>query len=161
MRYRQQNRPRAFLPACVPDEVKSAGVLWAPDETEILLSNALVRQRLLEQELRERELLEQREWLAQQGQRLAQIAAEIDEYKRLAMIEAEMQKREAWWAETAEREKEQNESVLKFFQDQLDGNLHRKMLDRAAKAAEDIRRTDARIERNELRRRGVLKGRRT
>jgi alanine racemase len=161
MGFRQTRKPRAFLPACVPDEVKTTGVLWEPDETEILLANAQVRQRLLEQEVKLAHQAEQRAWLTTAMQRMAAIAVEIDEGLRRAALQEEIERNERWWADLHEKEKAANEKLMVHFQNELDNNLHAKMVARSKAAADDIRKSNARIERNELRRRGVLRGRRT
>jgi hypothetical protein len=82
MRVKTRQYVRFQLPPCVPDDVKADDILWYPDRTERLLSKALVRQRLFEQELRERELLEQRQWLTAATQRMAAVALELDKTDR-------------------------------------------------------------------------------
>lgn len=104
------------------------------------------------------ELEEQNAWLAAQTRRLALVASEIDEYKRKAALQDEMDRRDRWWADVAVCEKAQNEAVLAHFQSVLDQNKFEKMKARAAKAGEEIRRNNARIERLELMRRGIVRG---
>lgn len=158
MRFRQSGKPRAFLPSCVPDDVKSAGVLWEPDETEILFSNAQVRQLLLDQEVKRIELEEQKAWLTTAMQRMAAIAVEIDEGLRRAALQEEIERNERWWADVHDREKAANEKLMAHFQDQLDGGVHAAMVARANKAKADMDRDNARLERLALLKRGVLRG---
>ena len=106
------------------------------------------------------EMDEQREWLARQNERLAAIALELDAYERQQRLNEEMEKRENWWKEVSEREKEANERVQAHFQDQLDSGVHAAMVARAEKAKREMDRDNARLERLALLKRGVLRGRR-
>jgi hypothetical protein len=142
----------------MPFDVQHDGVLWQPDETEILLSNALVRQKLLEQEVQLEAAREQRDWLGKQTERLAAIALELDATERRLKMAEEIEARENWWREVSEREKAANEKILAHFQDQLDGGVHAAMVARANKAKADIDRDNARLERLTLLKRGVLRG---
>jgi len=134
------------------------GILWAPDRTEILLANARARQRLFEQQLRERELLEQRQWLAAATQRMAEVALELDAADRRIKLQEEIEKNEKWWADLNAREKAANEKLMAHFQDQLDGGVHAAMVARANKAKADMDRDNARLERLALIKKGVLRG---
>lgn len=104
------------------------------------------------------ELQEQRLWLVAATQRAVAAGLLIDETDRKLALQEEMVRTEKWWADTAEREKSQTEALMAHFQSVLDKNQFAKMKARAAKAGEDIRRDNARIERLELMRRGVVRG---
>jgi hypothetical protein len=160
MSYRLTRKPSRFLPPCVPDDVRMADVHWFPTKEERALE--WNRQQMEEAlaEVKRIELEEQRDWLAQQNQRLAQIAVEIEEYKRLEMLEAEMQKREAWIEKCQAEAKVSTEKVLEFYQKQLDGGAYEKMVERAEMARRDMERDNARLERLALLKRGAVRGRR-
>jgi hypothetical protein len=98
MRVKTKQRAKFQMPPCVPDDVKADDVLWEPDRTEILLSNALVRQALFEQEVKRCELEEQKAWLTAAMHRMAVIAVEIDEGLRKAALQEELERNERWWA---------------------------------------------------------------
>ena len=157
MRYRQ-TKPSRRLPPCVPNDVRMADILWFPTVEERALG--WNRQQMAEAlaEVKRIELEEQREWLARQNERLAMIALELDETERRLKLTEEMEKRESWWKEVSEREKEANERILAHFQDQLDGGVHAAMVARANKAKADMDRDNARLERLALLQRGVLRG---
>jgi hypothetical protein len=155
---RTPTRPRQ-LPPCLLDGMKANDILWEPDRTEILLANARVRQNLLEQELRECELLEQREWLTAATQRMAEVAMELDAADRRIKLQEEIEKNEKWWADLNGREKAANEKLMAQFQKQLDGGKYEAMVEPANKAKADMGRDNARLERLVLLKRGVLRGR--
>jgi hypothetical protein len=111
-------------------------------------------------EVKRIELEEQREWLARQNERLAMIALELDETERRIKLNEEMEKRENWWKEVSERDKEANEKIQAHFQDLMDGGVHAAMVARANKAKADMDCDNARLERLALLKRGVLRGRR-
>jgi hypothetical protein len=157
---RQNSKPRrpAALPCTIPDDVMRDGILWEPDWAEILLANARVRQTLLEQEVRLTAERDRAEWLARQTERLAAIALELDELERRLKMAEERERRETWWREVSEREKQANAKILEHFQDQLDGGVHAAMVARANKAKAEMDRDNARLERVAFLKRGVLRG---
>jgi hypothetical protein len=138
--------------------MKANDILWEPDRTEVLLANARARQKLFAQELRERELLEQREWLSAATRRMAEVALELDAAERRIKLQEEIEKNDKWWADLHEREKEANAKLMAQLQDQLDGGVHAAMLARANKAKAEMDRDNARLERLALLKRGVLRG---
>jgi hypothetical protein len=140
----------------MPDDIQRDGVLWEPDRTEILLANALVRQRLLDQEVHLAELADQKAWL--QTQRMAAVALELDETDRRIKLQEEIEGNEKWWADVNAREKEANAKLMGQFQKQLDGGKYEAMVERANKAKADMDRDNARLERLALLQKGVLRG---
>jgi hypothetical protein len=111
-------------------------------------------------EVKRIELEEQKAWLTTAMRRAIAAGLLIDETERRLALQDSMDRADAWFAETAEREKKQNAAVLEHFQSQLDNFQLEKMKTRAAKAADDIRRSNARLERLALAKRGVVRGRR-
>jgi hypothetical protein len=158
-KHNRRSRPRQ-LPPCVPDDIHMDGILWAPDATEVKLARALVRQRFYEQELRLAELAEQRDWLPAAIQRSVAAGLLIDEMERKLAIQAEMDRTDKWYADTAAKEKKQSEAILAAYQKQLDGGKYETMVERANKAKADMDRDNARLERLALLKKGVLRGRR-
>lgn len=154
---RRKLQPRQ-LPPCVPDEIQHDGVLWRPTWEERALDWNRQQMELAIAEVHRIELEEQREWLARQMERLAAIALELDETERRLERTEEAKRRENWWREVSEREKEANTKILEHFQDQLDGGVHAAMVARANKAKADMDRDNARLERLALLKRGVLRG---
>lgn len=156
----RRRRQLTRLPSTLPDDVLHDKFDFEPTWEE----RALVWHRrqiaLALAEVKRIELGEQRDWIAAQNARLAQIAIELDETERRLQLAQEMEKREDWWREVADREKEANEKLLKYFQEQLDGGVHAAMVERANKAKMDMDRDNARLERLALLKRGVLRGRR-
>jgi hypothetical protein len=144
----------------LPDGVKWGDIGFEPTWEEKALDWHRQQIVLAHAEIKRLELEEQRAWLEVQTQRLALVALKIDQYKRKAGLQDEMDRQDRWWAEVAVREKAQNEALMVHFQSVLDKNQFQKMKARAAKAGEDIRRDNARIERLELMRRGTVRGRR-
>lgn len=71
-----------------------------------------------------------------------------------------MDRTDRWWADTAEREKAQTEALMAQYQKIFDKGVFEKMKARAEKAKASMDRDNARIERLELLRRGVVRGRR-
>jgi hypothetical protein len=87
------------------------GILWEPDWEEIRWERALARPRLFEQQLRERELLEQRQWLTAATQRMAEVALELDAAERRIKLQEEIEKNDKWWADlNARREGSERET---------------------------------------------------
>jgi hypothetical protein len=58
------------------------------------------------------ELEEQRQWLAQATQRMAAVALQIDEGLHRLARQEEIKEDEKWWAELAIKEQKQNEEIL-------------------------------------------------
>jgi hypothetical protein len=154
---RPKLRPRR-LPSTLPDDVLRDGIDFAPTFEERALDWNREQMQLALAEVKRLELLEQREWLVQQNQRLAQIAIELDETERRLKLNEEMEKRDNWWKTVSEREKEANEKILAHYQKQLDGGKYEAMVERANKAKADMERDNARLERLALLKRGVLRG---
>ena len=155
-----RQRQVRFLPRCVPDDVSQDGVLWAPTWEENALAWNREQMQAALAEVKRIELEEQREWLVRQNERLAMIALELDATERRLKMVEEMEKREKWWREVSEREKEANERIQAHSQDLMDGGVHAAMVARANKAKADMDRDNARLERLALMKRGVLRGRR-
>jgi hypothetical protein len=153
-----RKRNRRVLPACLPDDILHDGIDFTPTWEENRLAYHRQQIALALAEVKRIELEEQRAWLEGQTRRIALVALEIDEYKRRAALHDEMDRQDKWWADTAEREKAQTEALMAHFQSVLDQNQFEKMKARAAKAGEDIKRDNARIERLELMRRGMVRG---
>ena len=142
----------------MPDDVSQDGVQWAPTWEEKALDWHRQQMQAALAEVKRIELEERNEWLARQNERLAAVALELDAYERQQRLNEEMEKRENWWKEVSEREKEANEELLEYFQEQLDGGVHAAMVARADKAKADMDRDNARLERLALLKRGVLQG---
>ena len=156
MRKRSTRLPH--LPSTLPADVLHDGFDFSPtwEERKLLWHRQQIALALAE--VKRITLIEQKTWLEAQTRRIALVALEIDEYKRRAALQDEMDRQDKWWADTAEREKAQNEALMAHFQSVLDQNQFEKMKARAAKAGEDIKRDNARIERLELMRRGIVRG---
>jgi hypothetical protein len=103
-------------------------------------------------------LEEQCAWLVAATQRAVAAGLLIEEDDRKIALQEEMDRTNKWWADTAEREKTQTEALGAQYQKILDKGVFEKMKARAAKAGEDIKRDNARIERLELMRRGIVRG---
>src|SRR5271165_3379945 len=155
---RQRQLRLRNLPSTLPDDVLHDQFDFEPTWEEKALEWNRQQMQAALAEVNRIELEEQREWLARQNERLAMIALEIDETERRQKLNEEMEKRENWWKEVSEREKEANERILAHFQDQLDGGVHADMVARANKAKADMDRDNARLERLALLKRGVLEG---
>jgi hypothetical protein len=159
-RTKRRGTRKAGTVLALPSGVKFDDILWKPDATELELERALVRQRFYEAECRRIELLEQSEWLEAAQRRMAAVALELDEYKRQEALQGEMDRTDAWWAATREREKAQSAALAAEYQKVLDGGVYEAMVERAKKAQADISRDAARLDRLALMRRGVVRGRR-
>ena len=109
-------------------------------------------------EVKHMELEEHRLWLVAATQRAVAAGLLIDEDDRKIALQEEIDRTNNWWADTAEREKAQTEALMARYQKILDKGVFEKMKARAAKAGEDIKRDNARIERLELMRRGIVRG---
>jgi hypothetical protein len=155
-----RKRNRRVLPSCLPADVLHDEFDFAPTWQERKLVWHRQQIALCLAEAKRLELLEQKAWLIAATQRAVAAALEIDVYKRQAAIDEEIQRTENWWAETTAREQAQTEALMAAYQKQIDGGAYEKMVERSKAAAEDIRKTDARIERMALLKRGVLRGRR-
>jgi hypothetical protein len=95
-----------------------------------------------------------RQWLANAVQRMALVALEIDETARKIALQEEQDRVDAWH----KAEAEDNAKLLTLYQAALDKRTLEAKLKRLDVAAKDIARTDRRIEKAELKRRGVLRG---
>jgi hypothetical protein len=157
---RKRQRTRRILPACLPDDVFHDGVDFAPTWEENRLAYHRQQIALALSEVKRIELEEQRAWLEVQTRRIALVALEIDEYKRRAALHDEMDRQDKWWADVAVCEKAQTEALMAHYQKILDEGVFEKMKARAEKAKASMDRDNARIERLELLRRGVVRGRR-
>lgn len=142
----------------LPDGLKWGDISWEPTGEEKALDWHRQQIALALVAVKRIELQEQRLWLVAATQRAVAAGLLIDETDRKLALEEEMVRTEKWWADTAEREKSQTEALMAHFQSVLDKNQFAKMKARAAKAGEDIRRDNARIERLELMCRGVVRG---
>jgi len=149
---------RRILPSCLPDDILHDGVDFNPTWEERALDWHRQQMALALAEVKRIELEEQRAWLEGQTRRLALVALEIDEYKRRAALHDEMDRQDKWWTDTAEREKAQTEALMAQYQKILDKGVFEKMKARAEKAKASMDRDNARIERLELLRRGVVRG---
>jgi|SRR5271165_791298 len=155
---RQRRLRLRSLPSTLPADVLHDKFDWEPTWEERALDWNRQQLELAIAEVKRIELEEQREWLARQTERLALIALELDAAERRIQMAEEMQKREDWWREVSEREKEANEKLQSHFQDQLDGGVHAAMVKRAEAAKRDMDRDNARLERLALLKRGMLRG---
>ncbi len=152
-----RNRP---IILALPDNVSWGDILWAPDETELELERAMARQQYYNTELRRVELAEQRAWLVAATQRTVAAGLLINDEERKLALREEIDRTDRWWADTVKREKAQTESLMSQYQKILDRGVFEKMKARAEKAKASMDRDNARIERLELLRRGVVRGRR-
>lgn len=87
---------------------------------------------------------------------MAVVAMEIDQYKRLAALEELHGRKDAW----SRAEAEENAKLREMYQKAIDAPRLKAMWERVKAAGEEIKKDAAQIERNELIRRGVLRGRR-
>jgi len=156
MRKRRLRLPH--LPSTLPADVLRDGFDFAPTWEERKLDWHRQQIALALAEVRSIELLEQRAWLEAQTRRLALVAIELDEFKRQAALQEEIDRNKKWWAETVERERPQTEALMAQYQKILDKGVFEKMKARAEKAKACMDRDNARIERLELLRRGVVRG---
>jgi hypothetical protein len=160
MRGMDRTRRKAGTVLALPAGLKFQDILWAPDDVEIELDRAVVRQKFFEAELRRIELEEQRQWLDAAQRRMALVALELDETDRKIKLQEEMDRTDAWWAATREREKTQTAELVAAYQKQMDGGVYEAMVERSKKAKADMNRDTVRIERLALLSRGVVRGRR-
>ena len=142
----------------LPDGLKWGDISWEPTWEEKALDWNRQQIALALAAVKQIELEEQRVWLEAAMRHMAAVAQEIDEYKRKAALQEEIHRRDKWWEDTREREKQQTAKLMAAYQRQLDGNIFEQMQARAVKAGEDIKRDNARIERLELMRRGIVRG---
>jgi len=158
-RTKRRYRPRkAGTVLALPSGLKFDDISWEPTWEEKALDWNRQQLALALAAVKQIELEEQRIWLEAAMRRMAAVALEIDEYKRKATLQEEKERHDKWWAETAGREKAQTEALMAQYQRILDQSVFEKMKARAAKAGEDIKRDNARIERLELMRRGIVRG---
>jgi hypothetical protein len=154
---RHQRRPNK-LPNYIPDDVRHDAVNWEPTWEERALDWHRQQLELALAEVKRIELEEQKAWLTTAMQRSVAAGLLIDETERKLAQQAEMDRAEKWFADTAAREKKQNEAIQAAYQKQLDGGKFEAMVERANKAKADMDRDNARLERFTLLKRGVLRG---
>jgi hypothetical protein len=141
-----RNRRPPFVPSCVPDDVLHDGVSWRPDWTELQFERAF----RIKSEM-------DREWLVLSLQRAARISQEMDATKRRIAILEEQERVDAWHR----KDVEENERLRVAYQELLDRPTLAAKKKRLVAASKEIAATDARIEKSELLRRGLVRGRRT
>jgi hypothetical protein len=118
---RPATRP-ARLPECLPDDVTHDGVFWDPTWEEIRIEWHKKNIQIATSHAAKLAAQVQAEWLQAQTRRLAAIAQELDdERRRTALIEAQ-ELQDAWWLETAAREKASTEALMAAYQKLLDGD---------------------------------------
>jgi hypothetical protein len=150
-----RNRPTILA---LPDNVRWEDMDFEPTWEERALDWHRQQAALALAEVQRMELEEHRLWLVAATQRAVAAGLLIDEDERKIALREEMDRTNKWWADTAEREKAQTEALMAQYQKILDKGVFEKMKARAAKAGEDIKRDNARIERLELMRRGIVRG---
>ena len=101
----------------------------------------------------------QRDFMADSTRKLAAIALIIEKEVRERELTEAQDRIDAWWKETAEKELEENKRLMEMFQLQLDAATYQKLVDRVNEAGRHIKADAAHFEREELKRRGVYKGR--
>src|SRR5437879_1259424 len=144
----RRNKPSILA---LPAGVKFSDVLWEPDETEVLLAKHLKELARLRAEI-------QRDWLAEQHQKLARIAEELDNEQRRIDLADHYEKQEAWWRSQAEQTDDVG-AEMKRLQTELDAATYKRLLERTEKAGRSIVKQNAEIEREALKARGVYRGR--
>jgi hypothetical protein len=105
-------------------------------------------------------LIYEKEWMLASMKGLAEIGLEIEEQKRRNALADEQEQIYEWFMEQALKESEVNKKFLARCQDELDGPYLRAQLAKLDKAGKEIRHELAEIEKTEMIRRGVYKGRR-
>jgi len=140
----------------LPADVKFSELSFHPDQDEL----NWLRWRAAEEVIKREAMEEQRAWLAEQNERLARISEEINEAKRKTWVAEEKAKREAWWAGIERAQEVATAKLLADYQKMLDAPAMKKLWDRVNKAGREIARDAAKMERQELLRRGVVRGRR-
>jgi hypothetical protein len=134
----RRENPIRYLVSLPVDVSDLDGISWKPTREEILLER-----------LRSMRATWELEDIERHRRRAAEIAADvsrdIDWLERVNAIQREQQRVENYWL--AEQKKTADA-------------IHKAQLKRLAQINEDIRKSDARIERQELLRRGVYRGRR-
>ena len=153
-----RRRKRRILPSCLPADVLHDDFDFAPTWEEGRLAYHRQQIVLALAEVRRIDLLEQKAWLIAATQRAVAAGLEIDEAARKLALQEEIDRTNKWWADTAEREKTQTEALMAQYQKILDKGVFEKMKARAEKAKASMDRDNARIERLELLRRGVVHG---
>jgi hypothetical protein len=130
--------PKPLPTLAVPDNVRLDDISWNPNWAEAEWDKQAAAKAKYE-----------KEWLLESIKRLSAIALEIEEEKRIANLIAEQDRVDveirAWWQ--AERARE--EAAWKAQQ-----------LAKLEQIGKEIRRDAAQLERAELERRGVIRGRR-
>ena len=101
----------------------------------------------------------ERDWFETATKELALIAVEIEQENRDAALEEFHLKREAWYREQQEKDAAAIGKYLGEMQRLLDKPAYDKLMARVEAAGRDIKRQNAEIEKDALKRRGVYRGR--
>lgn len=157
---RRRGSRKAGTVLALPSGLKFDDISWEPTWEEKALDWNRQQLALALAAVKQIELEEQRIWLEAATRRMAAVALEIDQYKRKAALQEEVERQDKWWADVAVCEKAQTEALMAHYQEILDMGVFEKMKARAEKAKASMVRDNARIERLALLKRGVVKGRR-
>ena len=144
----------------LPDGLKWSDISWEPTWEEKALDWNRQQIALALAAVKRIELEEQRVWLEAQTRRLAQVALEIDETARKLALADAKERELAWFRDQAQQGADEMTKLMECYQRQLDAPTYKKLLARVEKVGREIARDNARIERLELMRRGVIRGRR-
>jgi len=101
----------------------------------------------------------ERDWFETATKELALIAVQIEQDKRDQSLEEFHQKREAWYREQEAKDHAAISKYLAEMQRLLDKPAYDKLMARVEAAGRDIKRQNAEIEKDALKRRGVYRGR--
>ena len=142
----------------LPDGLKWGDISWEPTWEERALDWHRHQIALALAEVKRIELEEQRVWLEAQTRRLAQVAFEIDETARKLALADAKERQLAWFRDQAEQNADEMKKLMESYQRQLDAPTYNKLIARVEKAGREIARDNARIERLELTRRGIVRG---
>ena len=138
-------RQKPFLPQCVPDDVGQDGVSWEPTWAEKEFDR-----------YQRAQIIYERDWIAAEHQKLAAIALEIANDRRRAAVAEHFLKQEQWWAEQQKQNDDIAQAMVEY-QRALDAPRLKVIWDRVNKAGAEIKRDAMRLEREELKRRGVYR----
>jgi hypothetical protein len=134
---------------CLPEGVNLKDFDFQPSHEENEWNKWLLKKAIYE-----------KEWLTASMQRLAAIGLEIENEKRIAALVEEQDKISKWYEDQNLREAEVNKQFEERMHNELDGPYLRAQLAKLDKAAKEIRSGLLQIERTELERRGVVRGKR-
>jgi hypothetical protein len=141
-------RQRIFV---LPPGVNLEDIDWRPNAEDIAH----------ERWLREKAEFE-RNWLIEAQKKLALIARLVEQDKREQQLEEWHQRRETFYREQAEKQSAEDQRQIARYLTEMQTALDKPALDalkaRLERAAREIKSTDAYIEREELKRRGVVRG---